>query len=168
MERVLLSDDSEWPHGQPLAVVDYAHTPQAVGEALRALRPATPGRLVVVLGAGGDRDPAKREAMGRAAADGADLVIVTDDNPRSEDPAIIRAALMSGAAAGAGEVVEMADRAEAIHTAVWNVDGCADTILVAGKGHETGQDIAGQLHPFDDRRILREALVQPSTRRATT
>jgi UDP-N-acetylmuramoyl-L-alanyl-D-glutamate--2,6-diaminopimelate ligase len=145
----------------PLAIVDYAHTPDAVGAALAAVRPVTHGRLVVVLGAGGDRDPSKRYAMGVAAATGADLVLVTDDNPRSEDPAAIRAAVLSGARQAArtsgAEVVEVGDRAEAIRRAV-AVAESGDVLLVAGKGHEQGQEVAGQVHPFDDRDQLRAAL----------
>ena len=125
--------------------VDYSHTPAAVETALAALRPHVMGRLVVVLGAGGDRDREKRPMMGRAAAEGADLVLVTDDNPRSEDPAAIRAAVMEGAP----EATEIADRAEAILRAV-DALGPGDALLVAGKGHETGQEVAGVLHPFDD------------------
>jgi UDP-N-acetylmuramoyl-L-alanyl-D-glutamate--2,6-diaminopimelate ligase len=145
----------------PLAVVDYAHTPDAVAAALAALRPVVVGRLVVVLGAGGDRDPGKREAMGAAAARGADVVVVTDDNPRSEDPASIRAAVLAGARAAAGtagaEVVEVPDRAEAIRHAVASA-GAGDVLLVAGKGHEQGQEVAGEVHPFDDRDQVRAAL----------
>ena len=125
--------------------VDYAHTPDAVATALAALRPHVMGRLVVVLGAGGDRDREKRPMMGRAAAEGAEVVFVTDDNPRSEDPASIRAAVMEGAP----EATEVADRAEAILRAV-DALGPGDALLVAGKGHETGQEVAGVLHPFDD------------------
>ncbi len=146
--------------GCPLAVVDYAHSADAVAAALRALRPGTTGRLVVVLGAGGDRDAGKREAMGAAAARGADLVVVTDDNPRGEDPGAIRAALVAGARAAAGpgvEVVEVGDRADAIAAAVARATG-DDTVLVAGKGHEQGQEVAGTVHPFDDREVLAAAL----------
>ncbi|MFZ5871496.1 MAG: UDP-N-acetylmuramoyl-L-alanyl-D-glutamate--2,6-diaminopimelate ligase [Actinomycetota bacterium] len=157
MERVQSSAPDE-----PLALVDYAHTPDALAAALRALRPSTRGRLVVVLGAGGDRDPSKRPAMGEAAAAHADLVVVTDDNPRSEDPAAIRAAVLEGArraaAASGAEVVEVADRAQAVAAAVAATAGRADTVLVAGKGHETGQEVAGTVHPFDDREVLRRAL----------
>lgn len=125
--------------------VDYAHTPDAVETALKALRPHVMGRLVVVLGAGGDRDRTKRPLMGAAAAAHADQVFVTDDNPRSEDPASIRAAILA-AAPGATEV---GDRAEAILRAA-NALGPGDALLVAGKGHETGQTIQGQTYPFDD------------------
>ena len=125
--------------------VDYAHTPDAVSTALQALRPHVRGRLVVVLGAGGDRDPGKRVLMGQAAAAHADRVIVTDDNPRSEDPAAIRAMVL----AGAGEAEEVGDRAEAI---LYGVDGLqpGDCLLIAGKGHETGQIIGEDILPFDD------------------
>jgi UDP-N-acetylmuramoyl-L-alanyl-D-glutamate--2,6-diaminopimelate ligase len=125
--------------------VDYAHTPDAVETALKALRPHVMGRIVVVLGAGGDRDRGKRPLMGRAAAENADIVFVTDDNPRSEDPAAIRAEVM----AGCPEANEVGDRAEAILRAV-DALGPGDALLVAGKGHETGQTIAGQVYPFDD------------------
>ena len=125
--------------------VDYAHTPDAVSTALQALRPHVMGRLVVVLGAGGDRDPGKRVLMGQAAAAHADRVIVTDDNPRNEDPAAIRAMVL----AGAGEAEEVGDRAEAI---LYAVDGLqpGDCLLIAGKGHETGQIIGEDILPFDD------------------
>lgn len=154
MERVQSTDPE-----QPLAVVDYAHTPAALTAALRALRPSTPGRLVVVVGAGGDRDRGKRAAMGAAAAADADLVVVTDDNPRTESPGAIRAAVLAGARAVAGaEVVEVPDRAQAVLAAVRATAGRADTVLVAGKGHEQGQEVAGEVLPFDDRQVLREAL----------
>ncbi|WP_323041386.1 UDP-N-acetylmuramoyl-L-alanyl-D-glutamate--2,6-diaminopimelate ligase [Gemmobacter sp.] len=125
--------------------VDYAHTPDAVATALRALRPHVMGRIIVVMGAGGDRDTSKRPLMGAAAAENADVVIVTDDNPRSEDPAAIRAAVMLGCP----EATEVGDRAEAI---LRGVDALlpGDALLIAGKGHETGQEIAGQTYPFDD------------------
>ncbi|CCH80111.1 UDP-N-acetylmuramoyl-L-alanyl-D-glutamate--2,6-diaminopimelate ligase [Nostocoides japonicum T1-X7] len=147
----------------PTALVDYAHTPEAVAAALTALRPTTPGPLVVVLGAGGDRDRGKREAMGRAAAEHADVVIVTDDNPRSEDPALIRAAVLAGATAASTErgveVLEVGDRAAAIRAAVRAADaGRGATVAVVGKGHETGQEVAGVVHHFDDREALRQAL----------
>jgi UDP-N-acetylmuramoyl-L-alanyl-D-glutamate--2,6-diaminopimelate ligase len=145
--------------GQPfLAVVDYSHKPAAVEGALQALRALTTGRLIVVLGCGGDRDRAKRPLMGEIAARGADLLIVTDDNPRSEDPAAIRRVMLAGAAgAGRGEVREVPDRADAIRAAV-DAAAAGDTVLVAGKGHERGQEIAGVVHPFDDRDVLRAAL----------
>jgi UDP-N-acetylmuramoyl-L-alanyl-D-glutamate--2,6-diaminopimelate ligase len=148
--------------GQPfLAVVDYSHKPAAVEGALRALRPLTSGRLIIVLGCGGDRDRGKRPHMGEIAARAADLLIVTDDNPRSEDPGSIRRAMLDGARAvpedRRGEVREIGDRAAAIAAAVADAHE-GDTVLVAGKGHETGQEIAGVVHPFDDRLVLRAAL----------
>ncbi|WNV77350.1 UDP-N-acetylmuramoyl-L-alanyl-D-glutamate--2,6-diaminopimelate ligase [Geodermatophilus sp. DSM 44513] len=147
--------------GQPfVAVVDYAHTPDAVATALAALRAATPGRVLTVLGCGGDRDPGKRAAMGQAAARGSDLLVVTDDNPRSEDPAAIRAAVVAGVPADRrGDVREIGDRRAAIAAAVAAARP-GDAVLVAGKGHETGQEVAGTLHPFDDRAVLREALAR--------
>ncbi len=152
--------------GQPfLAVVDYSHKPAAVDGALRALRPLTAGRLILVLGCGGDRDRAKRPVMGEIAARGADLLIVTDDNPRSEDPATIRREMLGGAWAvpsgERGDVQEVGGRAAAIATAV-GAASAGDTVLVAGKGHETGQEIGGVVHPFDDRAVLRTALEQVS------
>ncbi|HLY35051.1 MAG TPA: UDP-N-acetylmuramoyl-L-alanyl-D-glutamate--2,6-diaminopimelate ligase [Jatrophihabitantaceae bacterium] len=144
-----------------LAVVDYSHKPAAVDGALRALRPLTRGRLVVVLGCGGDRDHAKRPVMGEIAARGSDVLVVTDDNPRSEDPAVIRGEMLAGAlavpASERGEVLEVGDRAQAIAVAVGSARA-GDTVLVAGKGHETGQEVAGVVHPFDDRSVLRAAL----------
>jgi UDP-N-acetylmuramoyl-L-alanyl-D-glutamate--2,6-diaminopimelate ligase len=153
--------------GQPfVAVVDYAHTPDAVTTALTALRGSTEGRLVTVLGCGGDRDPGKRAAMGAAAAAGSDVLVVTDDNPRSEDPAAIRAAMLAGVrdvpADRRAEVHEVAGRREALATAA-RLARAGDTLLVAGKGHETGQEVAGTVHPFDDRAVLREVLVGATT-----
>src|SRR6056297_1461824 len=129
--------------------VDYAHTPEALRTALAALRPHVMGRIVVVFGAGGDRDRGKRPLMGAAAAEGADLAIVTDDNPRSEDPAAIRAAILQGMPDDQGSVSEVADRAEAILRGV-DALGPGDALLVAGKGHETGQIIGDDILPFDD------------------
>lgn len=149
---------------QPLAVVDFAHTPEAVGAALRALRPQTRGRLVVVLGAGGDRDPGKRPHMGAAAAAVADLVVVTDDNPRSEDPAAIRAAVAGGISDALQDRVRVvAGRSTAIREAVAATSGADDTVVVLGKGHEQGQEIAGLTHPFDDREELGDALREHRT-----
>jgi UDP-N-acetylmuramoyl-L-alanyl-D-glutamate--2,6-diaminopimelate ligase len=142
-----------------LAVVDYAHKPDAVEAALAALRPITEGRLILVIGAGGDRDSGKRPVMGEIGARMADVLVVTDDNPRSEDPAAIRAALLGGARSGGGraEVTEVAGRREAIRHAV-ALARTGDTVVIAGKGHETGQEIRGTVHPFDDRDELRSAL----------
>ncbi|MEC8195520.1 MAG: UDP-N-acetylmuramoyl-L-alanyl-D-glutamate--2,6-diaminopimelate ligase [Pseudomonadota bacterium] len=125
--------------------VDYAHTPDAVATALQAMRPHVMGRLLVIVGAGGDRDAAKRPLMGQAAAQNADVVYVTDDNPRTEDPATIRAAVMEGAP----EATEVDDRAKAILLAV-DALGPGDTLLIAGKGHETGQIVGDDVLPFDD------------------
>jgi len=125
--------------------VDYAHTPDAIATALQAMRPHVMGRLVAIVGAGGDRDTTKRPLMGRAAAEHADMVFVTDDNPRSEDPAVIRAAVM----AGAPDATEVGDRAEAILRGV-DAIGPGDALLIAGKGHETGQTIGDDVLPFDD------------------
>jgi UDP-N-acetylmuramoyl-L-alanyl-D-glutamate--2,6-diaminopimelate ligase len=125
--------------------VDYAHTPDAVETALKALRPHVLGRLIVVMGAGGDRDRTKRPLMGAAAAANADVVFVTDDNPRSEDPASIRAAIL----AAAPEANEVGDRAEAILRGV-DALGPGDALLIAGKGHESGQVVGDAIYPFDD------------------
>ena len=127
--------------------VDYAHTPDALATAIAALRPHVMGRLVAVIGAGGDRDRAKRPLMGAAAASHADEVIVTDDNPRSEDPAHIRAAVLDGIETGSAR--EIGDRAEAILHGV-DALGPGDALLICGKGHETGQTIGGSVYPFDD------------------
>jgi UDP-N-acetylmuramoyl-L-alanyl-D-glutamate--2,6-diaminopimelate ligase len=139
------------------AVVDYAHKPDAVEAVLRSLRGGCPGRLLVVIGAGGDRDRGKRPVMGEIAARLADVVVVTDDNPRSEDPAAIRAEVLSGAVGGPAEIHEVGDRHEAIRLAV-SLARAGDCLVVAGKGHETGQEVAGHKHPFDDRDELRAAL----------
>jgi UDP-N-acetylmuramoyl-L-alanyl-D-glutamate--2,6-diaminopimelate ligase len=141
-------------------VVDYAHKPDAVDAVLRTLRPVTRGRLIVVIGAGGDRDRGKRPVMGAIAAELADLVVVTDDNPRSEDPAAIRAEVLAGARTGAAEVLEIGDRRAAIAEALARA-GDGDVVLVAGKGHETGQEVAGVVHPFDDREVVRAVLAAP-------
>lgn len=127
------------------AYVDYAHTPDGLETVLRSLRPHARGRLIVVFGAGGDRDVTKRPLMGKAAATLADIAIVTDDNPRSEEPAAIRAAILA-AAPGAREI---GDRRAAIAAGV-EMLGPGDVLVVAGKGHERGQTIAGVVHPFDD------------------
>ncbi|WP_050928008.1 UDP-N-acetylmuramoyl-L-alanyl-D-glutamate--2,6-diaminopimelate ligase [Aestuariivita boseongensis] len=125
--------------------VDYAHTPDAIATALKALRPHVIGRLIAIVGAGGDRDTTKRPLMGQAAHENADIVFVTDDNPRSEDPAGIRAAVM----AGAPDAIEVGDRAEAILRGVDALQP-GDALLIAGKGHETGQIVGDDILPFDD------------------
>ncbi|MFB9320750.1 UDP-N-acetylmuramoyl-L-alanyl-D-glutamate--2,6-diaminopimelate ligase [Cryptosporangium minutisporangium] len=146
--------------GGPVGVVDYAHDPGSVAAALAALRPVTSGRLICVLGCGGDRDAGKRPLMGEAAARGADLFVATDDNPRSEQPAAIRAAMLAGVARVSteerAEVVEVGDRAAAIAAAVERA-GPGDCVAVLGKGHEQGQEVAGVVHPFDDREVLAAA-----------
>ncbi|MEV6927000.1 UDP-N-acetylmuramoyl-L-alanyl-D-glutamate--2,6-diaminopimelate ligase [Dactylosporangium sp. NPDC051485] len=152
--------------GDVIGVVDYAHKPDAMVEVLRALRALAAdrgGRVLCVVGAGGDRDRGKRPLMGRAAAEGADLVIVTDDNPRTEDPAAIRAEVLAGArgaTGGAAAVVEVDGRRAAIAHAVAQAKP-GDVIALLGKGHERGQEINGEVLPFDDRvelaAVLREA-----------
>ena len=140
-----------------LALVDYAHKPGALRAVLETLRAQSSGRLAVVFGAGGNRDPGKREPMGRVAAELADLVVVTDDNPRDEEPAAIRAAIMTGAEGGPAQVVEIGDRREAIdHAVAWAKPG--DVVLIAGKGHEAGQTSHGETRPFDDREELAGSL----------
>ncbi|MGZ8770048.1 MAG: UDP-N-acetylmuramoyl-L-alanyl-D-glutamate--2,6-diaminopimelate ligase [Aeromicrobium sp.] len=144
--------------GQPFtAVIDYAHKPDAVAAVLKALRPVTAGRLIMVLGAGGDRDHGKRPLMGEVAAREADILIVTDDNPRTENPAAIRADVLVGAENGVATVIDIPGRREAIAEAVSRARR-GDTIIVAGKGHERGQEIAGVVHPFDDREVLIELI----------
>ena len=132
-------------------IVDYAHTPDALATVLAAVRPHAPGRLAVLFGAGGDRDPGKRPAMGRAAVAAADRVYVTDDNPRSEDPAAIRRVIL----ASAPRAVEIGDRRRAIETAIAEL-GPGDLLVIAGKGHETGQIVGSETLPFDDAEIARE------------
>jgi UDP-N-acetylmuramoyl-L-alanyl-D-glutamate--2,6-diaminopimelate ligase len=136
-----------------LALVDYAHKPAAVAALLDAVRAQVPGRLLVVLGCGGDRDAGKRPMMGAEAARRADLLVVTDDNPRTEDPAAIRAAMLSGTHVGGADVVEIPDRAAAIAYAVAHARS-GDGVIVAGKGHETGQEVHGVKHPFADADVL--------------
>lgn len=138
------------------AYADYAHTPDAVSRVLEVARGVSRGKLIAVLGCGGDRDPMKRPLMAAAAAAAADVVIITDDNPRSEDAAAIRAAMLQGVPAGSS-VEEIPDRAVAISRAV-AMAAPGDCVMVLGKGHETGQEIAGVMHPFDDRDALRSAL----------
>jgi UDP-N-acetylmuramoyl-L-alanyl-D-glutamate--2,6-diaminopimelate ligase len=138
-----------------LCIVDYAHKPDALAHVLEALRLFTSGRLICVFGCGGDRDRGKRPIMGKIAVDKADLVIVTDDNPRSENPAAIRAEIMR-AAPGAREI---GDRAEAIQVAVRELR-TGDVLVVAGKGHETGQIIAERTLPFSDHEVLRAAIAK--------
>ena len=138
------------PNGAAI-YVDYAHTPDALTRLLAALRPHVAGRLHVLFGAGGDRDPGKRPLMGRAAAEAADRVWITDDNPRSENPAAIRTAVM----AGCPEAIDAGAREDAIAKAMGAL-GPGDVLAVAGKGHESGQEIAGIMHPFDDVAVVRK------------
>ncbi|MFB7633329.1 UDP-N-acetylmuramoyl-L-alanyl-D-glutamate--2,6-diaminopimelate ligase [Streptomyces sp. NPDC056149] len=150
--------------GQPyLAVVDYAHKTDAVESVLRALRKVTTGKVHAVLGCGGDRDKQKRMPMGAAVARLADTAVLTSDNPRSEDPLAILATMLAGAAEvpvhERGTVLVEEDRAAAIDAAVARAEP-GDTVIVAGKGHEQGQDIAGVVRSFDDRQVLREAIVK--------
>ncbi|MEJ8571855.1 UDP-N-acetylmuramoyl-L-alanyl-D-glutamate--2,6-diaminopimelate ligase [Microbaculum marinum] len=140
-------------HDGALIFIDYAHKPDAIVNALQALRPFTRGRLSIVIGAGGDRDRGKRPLMGRASVDNADVVYVTDDNPRSEEPADIRAAILSEAPGA----IEIGDRRGAIHAAVGALQA-GDILLVAGKGHETGQIVKGTVLPFSDHDVVAEVL----------
>ncbi len=133
--------------------VDYAHKPDALRAVLEALRPHTMGKLRVVFGCGGDRDKAKRPIMGAIAANLADDVIVTDDNPRTEEPKEIRAEILRGIPPGA-RVEEIGDRAQAIARGIAALEA-GDTLVIAGKGHETGQLIKGTMHPFDDVEVAR-------------
>ena len=154
MERVDAGQDF-------LAVVDYAHKPAALAAVLDAIMQDLTGRLIVVVGAGGDRDTGKRPVMGAEAASRADLLIITDDNPRSEDPAAIRAQVFAGArgVAGTARVEEIGDRRAAIRAAVASA-GSGDAVVIAGKGHELGQDVGGVVLPFSDRDELSAALVE--------
>jgi UDP-N-acetylmuramoyl-L-alanyl-D-glutamate--2,6-diaminopimelate ligase len=137
--------------GGGAVVVDYAHTPDALATVLAALRPHVGGRLVVLFGCGGNRDPGKRALMGRAAAGWADRVYVTDDNPRDEEPAAIRRAVLDAAP----DAYEIGDRRLAVEAAIAGLDP-GDLLLIAGKGHETGQIVAGRILPFDDAALVRE------------
>ena len=139
-----------------LALVDYAHTPDAVIRSLRAVREITSGRVIAVLGCGGDRDATKRPLMGDALVEGSDLSIFTSDNPRGEDPTVILAAMSNGRTDGENVIVEI-DRRGAIAIAVSEATA-GDTVIILGKGHETGQEIAGVKYPFDDRLELARAI----------
>jgi UDP-N-acetylmuramoyl-L-alanyl-D-glutamate--2,6-diaminopimelate ligase len=134
-------------------IVDYAHTPQGVALAVEAVRGITPGQVFVVVGAGGDRDRAKRGPMGSAAS-AADLVVVTSDNPRSEDPAAIVDQVLEGVTTAS---IRQPNRAKAIAEAI-DAAEIGDVVLILGKGHEKGQEIAGTLYEFDDRQVAREHL----------
>lgn len=138
--------------GAPI-FIDYAHTPDGLDKLLRAVRPHTQGRIVLVFGAGGDRDASKRAKMGAIAAKLADTVFVTDDNPRSEDPAAIRKQVMEGCA----DCIEIADRSEAIKAGIQGLQA-GDTLVITGKGHETGQIVKDKVLPFNEPEIVREHL----------
>ncbi len=152
LERVIHSQDF-------LVLVDYAHTPDAVERALAVARTCTSGKVIAVLGCGGDRDPHKREPMGAAAASLADIVVITDDNPRTENPEQIRSQILEGArkVASAARIEEMGSRSEAIEYAL-SVASVGDCVIILGKGHETGQEVNGVVSPFDDREVARAAL----------
>ena len=140
-------------HPKGAVYVDYAHKPAALEAVLKTLRPHTSSKLVCVFGCGGNRDPGKRQMMGRIAQDMADKVIVTDDNPRYENPDDIRAEIMS-AAPGAQEI---GDRAKAIQVAIGELEE-GDVLVVAGKGHEQGQIVGEEVHPFDDAEEIKKAI----------
>ena len=140
-------------HNGASIFVDYAHKPDALAKALQALRPYAKRKLVVVFGAGGDRDTGKRPLMGAIASENADSIIVTDDNPRSENPELIRSAILA-TAKGAREI---GDRAQAIRTAIAGLQS-GDALLIAGKGHETGQIIGDKILPFSDHEAVDSAL----------
>ena len=139
--------------------MDYAHTPDALKTLLEAARPHVEGRLICVFGAGGDRDTAKRPLMGAAVSEGADLGIVTDDNPRTDDPAAIRRAVL----AGCPEALEIGDRASAIAAGIKEL-GPKDMLLIAGKGHEVGQSVGDTVLPFDDAEVARGFLLSSGGR----
>jgi UDP-N-acetylmuramoyl-L-alanyl-D-glutamate--2,6-diaminopimelate ligase len=143
-------------HEQPLVIVDYAHTPDALGKALQAVRAHCKGRLTVVFGCGGDRDAGKRPLMGRIAAERADRVVLTDDNPRTEEPAAIVAAIRAGMQTGPAPRIDH-DRANAIRTAI-AAAGPTDAVLIAGKGHEDYQVYGNERRPFSDQAVVRAAL----------
>ena len=147
-----LEEAARTTDGVPV-LVDFAHTPDGLDKLIRSVRPHTRGRIIIVFGCGGDRDPTKRAPMGQIAAKLADVVIVTDDNPRSEDPATVRTAIMKGCP----DAQEVGDRLEAIRRAVAEAKA-GDTILLAGKGHETGQKIGDRVLPFDDREAARRVV----------
>ena len=140
-----------------LVVVDYAHTPDSIRTVLAAARPLATGRVIVVFGCGGDRDRAKRFPMGAAATEGADLTVITTDNPRSEDPHDIIAEVERGVAGGGGRYVVESDRRMAIRLAVREARP-GDVVVIAGKGHETEQELSDRSVPFDDRVVVREEL----------
>ncbi|NCT89975.1 UDP-N-acetylmuramoyl-L-alanyl-D-glutamate--2,6-diaminopimelate ligase [Cellulomonas sp. APG4] len=158
MERVVERDER-----RPLCLVDYAHTPDALELALGAVRPITPGRLVIVFGSDGDRDRGKRPMMGEIAARLADVLVVTDENPRSEEPAAIRSAILEGVRRvrpDALDVHEVEPRAAAVRRAL-ELARPEDTVIVTGKGHEPTQEVAGVFHRYNDRDVLLDAVAGP-------
>jgi len=152
LERVVAGQDF-------LVLVDYAHTPDAVERALAVARTCTSGKVIAVLGCGGDRDPHKRGPMGVAAAEHADLVVITDDNPRTEDPASIRRRILEGALSvdSGKRIEEIGSRADAIEFAI-SAASPGDCVIILGKGHETGQEVQGIVTHFDDREVAVAAL----------
>jgi len=163
MERVIERDE-RWP----LALVDYAHTPDALVLALEAVRPITPGRLVLVFGSDGDRDQGKRPIMGEIAARLADVIVVTDENPRSERPEVIRSAILDGVRSvrpHLTDVHEATSRAQAIRDAL-SLATAQDTVIITGKGHEPTQEIAGVFHRYNDRDVLQAAYAAGPDQRA--
>lgn len=156
LERAVITNS-----GAPI-YVDYAHTPDGLRAAIEALRPHVKAKLVTVFGAGGDRDKGKRREMGQVASDLSDIVIVTDDNPRGEEPAAIRAEIL----AATHDAIEIGDRREAIATAI-DIAEADDIVLLAGKGHEQGQIIGDRVIPFDDVEVARECAGTQAQRRVT-
>jgi UDP-N-acetylmuramoyl-L-alanyl-D-glutamate--2,6-diaminopimelate ligase len=160
LQRVRVEEGGADDPDGPLVLIDYAHTPDAIEQALAALRPAAAaraGRLWIVFGAGGDRDPGKRPQMAAAAAHGADRIVVTSDNPRSEDPQQIIDQIIAGAGSASARLTHAVDRAAAITQTVLQADA-ADVVLIAGKGHERYQEVAGRRLPFSDLDCARLAL----------
>jgi UDP-N-acetylmuramoyl-L-alanyl-D-glutamate--2,6-diaminopimelate ligase len=149
------------PHDGPFTVVvDYAHTPDAIAVVLGSVQSTVPGRVIALVGAGGDRDVDKRSIMGAAAARHSDLTIITTDNPRSEDPSAIVDEVRRGAEAQPNAVIEtVIDRRSAIQRGI-ALARAGDMVLVLGKGHEQGQDVGTEVLPFDDRNEVRDALVE--------
>jgi UDP-N-acetylmuramoyl-L-alanyl-D-glutamate--2,6-diaminopimelate ligase len=146
-------------HNDSLAFVDYAHTPDAVQKVLTEILIAKPTKLITVLGCGGDRDPSKRAIMGQISAELSDVVVITDDNPRSEDPAQIRSEVFKGTLGQPAQVFEIGDRREAISFAL-SMAGPGDVVAVLGKGHEVGQEINGEITDFDDAKVIREVIAR--------
>jgi len=146
-------------HNDSLAFVDYAHTPDAVQKVLTEILIAKPTKLITVLGCGGDRDPSKRGIMGQISAELSDVVVITDDNPRSEDPAQIRSEVFQGTLGQPAKVFEIGDRREAISFAL-SMAGPGDVVAVLGKGHEIGQEINGEITDFDDAKVIREVIAR--------